>query len=310
MWDDLTNQLAVPYALPDLLADMDGGHHVVATVYAECTSHWRDDGDPALRPVGETQWIAGQVLPRGVMDAIIGYADLRSGAATRPILEAHREAGRGRFAGVRHSTAWDPHPDVPNTAREVPPRTLVSADFVEGVRLLGELGMTFDAWIFFHQIPELAQLAAAAPDTRIVLDHLGGPLCIGPYAADRPAMLATWREHLAAAAARENIVLKIGGLGFPWFVPDEVCAQLTDSDAIADYWRREVEYAIEVFGPRRCMFESNFPVDSRVADYVTYWNAMKKLTVGHSPSERAEMYVGTAMRTYGIPRDDTNRTPP
>lgn len=300
LWDDLTNPLATEYPLPRLEADLAGGHRVVGTVYAECTSHWRTDGPEEFRPVGETEWVTSLEVPDGVMGAIIGYADLRRGRGARPVLEAHRDAGGGRFAGVRHSTSWDEHPDVPNTAREVPPRTLVSEDFVEGVRLLGDLGMTFDAWMYFTQLPDLVDLAARAPAATIVLDHLGGPLGVGHYASRREEMLPVWRRHLAAVAACPNVTLKVGGLGFPYFLAPEVAEGLRSSDALVEFWRPQVEFAIETFGPDRCMFETDFPVDAHAADYVTLWNAFKKLSARYSPAERSALHGGTAARIYGL----------
>lgn len=300
LWDVLTNPLATWYTLPELLNDLAGGHQVLGTVYAECTSHWYPDGDEYFRPVGETSWIAGEDLPPGIMAAIVGYADMRLGKAVRGVLEAHVEAGNGRFAGIRHSVSWDPHNDVPNTAREVPPQTMISEPFIEGVQLLGEMGLTFDAWMYFHQLPELVQLANAAPQTTIILDHLGGPMGMGYYARHRNEMLSQWRENLRQVAAMPNVVLKVGGLGFPYFVPQEIGATLTNSDLFAAYWQEEVDFAIDCFGPERCMLESNFPVDSRVADYVTLWNALKKLTVAYSPSERTALCSGTADRIYAV----------
>lgn len=300
LWDDLTNPLATEYPLPQLITDLAGGHRVVASVYAECTSHWRSTGPAEFRPVGETEWVASLEVPAGVMAGIIGYADLRGGRSVRPVLEAHREAGGRRFSGIRHSTSWDPHPDVPNTAREVPPRTLTTPGFIEGVRLLGELDMTFDAWMYFHQLADVVALANHAPDTTIVLDHLGGPIAIGPYASARADMVASWRTHLQEVARRPNVVLKVGGLGFPYFLTEAVATRLRGSDELAEFWRPEVEFAIEAFGPERCMFESDFPVDAHATDYVTLWNAFKKLSAGYSDTERRALLSGTASRTYQL----------
>lgn len=305
LWDDLTNPLATPYPLPSLLADLHGGHRVVATIYAECSDHYYAEGPEELRPVGETASIADRELPSGIMAGIVGYADLRLGAAVEPVLQAHRVAGRGRFRGVRFSTAWDPNSDVPNTARRVPPGILLHPAVVEGVRVLASLGMTFDGWMYFHQIPELIELARAVPEAKIVLDHLGGPVGIGTYARDRGAMLAQWRHNITEASREPNIAIKIGGLGFPWFVPNGVAAKLTDSDRIAAYWRPEVDHAIDAFGAERCMVESDFPVDGRLCDYVTLWNAFKKLTMDRTPEERSALFVETAARVYGVPVPET-----
>ncbi len=301
IWDDLTNPLATYYPLTRLIEDVTGGHNVVGSVYLECTSHWRAEGPEEFRPVGETEWILQSQMPHGIMAGIVGYADLRRGRAARPVVEAHIDAGRGRFRGIRHSTSWSPYPDVPNTAREVPPGTLTSPDLIDGVRMLGELGLTFDAWMYFDQLPELVHLAKAAPDVRIVLDHLGGPLAIGPHREHRAEMLAVWRSNLARVAELDNVLLKVGGLGMSYLVGDERTAQgLRGSDALAAHWRDEVQFAIDAFGPARCMLESNFPVDSYVADYVTLWNAFKKLTSGYSADERRALFHDTAVDAYRL----------
>ncbi|MCU1556730.1 MAG: amidohydrolase family protein [Microbacteriaceae bacterium] len=300
VWDDLSNPLATHYPLDSLLGDLRAGHNIVASVYAECSDHYRVDGPEELRPVGETEAVAAADAPPGVMAAIVGYADMRLGRAVRPVLEAHREVGRGRFSGIRHSTAWDPHPDVPNTSRLSPPGLLVTPSFVDGVRMLGELGMTFDAWMYFHQLPELMTLARRAPNTQIIVDHLGGPAGIGYYATHRDEMLSTWRRNISALALMPNVAIKIGGLGFPWFLPDEVSAGLVDSDAIAEYWRSEILHCIDSFGPGRCMFESDFPVDGRLCDYVTLWNSFKKASSDLDPSERDAVFRGSAARIYRI----------
>lgn len=300
LWDDNAHPLATYYSTEEVLADLAGGHHIVGTVYAECSSHYRTDGPVELRPVGETEWVMGHAFPPGILGSIVGAADLTLGDRVGEVLDEHRVAAGERFAGIRHRTAWDPHPDVPNTAIPTPPGTLVQPGFIDGVRELGKRGMPFDAWMFFGQLPELLTLARAVPETTIVLNHLGGPLGIGPYARHRDEMLAFWRAGIRSVGALENVMIKIGGLGFPYFVPDEVVATLLDSQSIADYWKDEVRFCIDAFGPDRSMGESDFPVDSRLCDYVTLWNALKRLTEYLSPSERDAVLRGTAARVYGM----------
>ena len=79
------------------------------------------------------------------------------------------------------------------------------ADFRRGLAALGRAGLSFDAWLYHPQIPELAALARAQPDVPIVLDHLGGPLGIGPYAGRRDEVLADWRPSMAELAGCPNV---------------------------------------------------------------------------------------------------------
>lgn len=301
VWDDLTLPVATLYPTDRLLRDLNGGHRIVATVYAECTSHWRQDGPEEFRPVGETEWITRQELPSGVMAGIIGYADLQVGArAARPVLDAHLDAAGGRFRGIRHSTAWDASRAVPNTVRMVPPGTLTSDAFIDSARLLGQLGLTLDTWIYAPQMPELIELAQAVPEVDIVLDHLGAPLAVGPYATKRKETLAEWRRNLREVAKQKNVSLKIGGLGFHLLLAEGDRDRVKSSTALASHWQTEVDFAIDTFGPSRCMFESNFPVDSYAVDYVTLWNAFKKMSAAYSPQERAALFHGTAARVYDL----------
>lgn len=304
LWDDNAHPMATHYSTEELTYDLSGGHRVVGTVYAECSSHYRTDGPDQLRPVGETDWVMSHDFPPGILGSIIGAADLMLGARAGEVLDAHRAVAGDRFAGVRHRTAWDPHPGVANTAIPVAPGTLVQPEFIDGVRELGKRGMTFDAWMYFGQLPELVTLARAVPETTIVLNHLGGPLGVGPYASHRADMLEFWRAGIRTLAGLENIVIKIGGLGFPHFIPDDVIARLNGSQEIADYWSDEVRFCIDAFGPERSMCESDFPVDSRLCDYVTLWNVFKLLTSDLAPAERDGVLRGTASRVYSFPSDE------
>ena len=171
----------------------------------------------------------------------------------------------------------------------------------EGLACLAPLGLTFDSWIYHTQIGELTDLARAFPDTLIVLDHLSGILGIGPYAGRREATFEEWRRSLVEFAACPNARVKLGGLGMALFgFGFHEQARPPTSGQLAEAWRPYVETAIELLGPERCMFESNFPVDKASCGYGNLWNAFKRITADYSVSEKAALYSETARRTYRL----------
>lgn len=288
------------YTPEELAADTGAGHAVRATVFLECSACYRGEGPEALRPVGETDWLSG--LPADLMPAaIVGHADMLLGAGAGAVLDEHVAVGGARFRGIRHPVAWDASPDVPGTSRATPPGALADPAFRAGVAEVRERGLLFETWGYFHQLSDLAELAAAEPELEIVLDHLGGPVAVGPYAADRPAMLAAWREALARVAEHSNVHLKLGGIGFaPLLHAATLGPPPLTSEALAAFWKPELEFCVRTFGAERCMCESNFPVDRETCDYVALWNALKRATSGLAPSERAHLMSGTARRIYGL----------
>jgi L-fuconolactonase len=296
---------AAPYTLEDLRADTGSGHNIVRTVFAECHSQYRADGPVELRPVGEVAWVASVAADadrRGdgpPIAGIVGHADLTLGAAVQPVLEALDEAGQGRFCGVRHNTAWDDTPMGNNAVRD---GLLAEDAFRDGVRTLGRLGFSFDAMAYHTQLGAVADLAQACPDVRIVVNHLGIPLAGGPYRGRADEVRARWRAGLTEVAACPNAVLKVGALirplsGEKW----DRRGVLATSEEIAAAWRDEISFAIETFGPARCLFESNFPVDKACYGYVEVWNAFKRLTAACSADEKRDLFHDTAARAYGLP---------
>ncbi len=299
------------YLLDELLADLRTGHDVRATVYVQSArSLLRADGPPAMRAVNETEFANGvaAMCASGTYGgvracaAIVGAADLRLGDAVRPVLEAHLRAGGERFRGIRHIATWDPDPTMLNPAYAPAEDMLDSPGFRAGFAHLGALGLSFDAWLYFHQIPRLVALARAFPATPIVLDHCGGILGIGRYAGQRDAVFATWYGHMRDLAACPNVMVKLGGLGMrlPGF-GFEQRAQAPSSVVLAEAWRPWMERCIELFGPSRCMFESNFPVDKGSYAYAIGWNAMKRIAAGASAEEKADLFWRSAARFYRLP---------
>lgn len=298
------------YLLDDMLADIRSGHDVRATVFVQARAMHRADGPEAMKPVGETEFangIAAMCASGGyggvrVCAGIVGHADLRLGDAVRPVLEAHIRAGGDRFRGIRHTATWEPEPALLNPAYQPAEDMLDSADFRTGFAHLAPLGLSFEAWLYFHQLPRLTKLARAYPGTPIVLNHCGGILGIGRFAGRRDEVFAEWSRHMRDLASCPNVMVKLGGLGMrlPGFGLDQG-AVAPSSAQLAEAWRPWMEACIEIFGTSRCMFESNFPVDKGGFGYATGWNAFKRLAQAASAAEKADLFWRSATRFYRLP---------
>ena len=297
------------YLLDDLLADTQAGHNVVATVFVQCRAMHRADGPEALRPVGETEFVNGVAAMSAsggygasrICAGIVGTTDFRLGDGVQDVLEAHIRAGGGRFRGIRHISAHDVDPTFGNPNYAPPAGMLGQADFRQGFSRLAPLGLSFDAWMYHPQLDELTSLARAFPDTRIVLDHVGGPLAIGAYAGKRNEVFPVWAKSIRQLAECPNVHVKLGGLGMR--INGYDFAENSDpptAQILADSWRPYIETCIAAFGTSRCMFESNFPVDKGSYSYVAYWNACKILAKGASAEEKANLFSRTAARFYRI----------
>src|SRR5215472_11172344 len=179
------------YLLPELLADTASGHNITATVYLEWLSMYRTQGPVELRPVGEVEFANGVAAMAAsgtygrtqVCAGIVGYADLALGAPVEKVLQAMIEAGGGRFRGIRFITASHPAQAAWGSAVIRPEGLLMNPKVREGFARLAPLGLSFDAWMYHTQLGELVDLARAFPDTQIVLDHVGGPIGLGPLPA-------------------------------------------------------------------------------------------------------------------------------
>ncbi|HLY58485.1 MAG TPA: amidohydrolase family protein [Stellaceae bacterium] len=296
------------YGFEEVLADAMRGHNVRATVFMECTAMYKPDGPEPLRSVGETEYVNGVAAmsysgilgPRGICAGIVSATDFRYGDEVATVLEAHIRAGGGRFRGMRQQSQHDEH--IGSLARRAPPPgLLLDAKFRRGFACLAPLGLTFDAYLYHTQLGELADLAAAFPGTGIVLDHAGTPLGIGPYAGRRDEVYAAWAESMRALARHDNVSVKIGGLGMPHLGFGFDARERPPSSAeMAAAWRPYVEFCIEAFGPDRCMFESNFPVDKQSGGYVALWNAFKRITASYATVEKSALYWTTACRVYRL----------
>jgi L-fuconolactonase len=297
------------YLLPELLADTASGHNITATVYLEWLSMYRAAGAAEMRPVGEVEFANGVAATAAngtygktkVCAGIVSYGDLMLGERVEPVLEAMIAAGGGRFRGIRYITASHPDEAARGSSINRPEGLLLDPKLREGFARLAPLGLSFDAWMYFTQLGELVDLAQAFPETPIVLDHVGGPIGIGPYAGKRDEVFAEWRRGIQALASCPNVHVKLGGLGMRLFGFDfHTGVMPPSSEELAAAWRPYVETCIEAFGPERAMFESNFPVDKGSGSYQAFWNAFKRIAAGSSTYEKTALFSGTATRFYRL----------
>ena len=297
------------YLFPDLLADIGSGHKIHATMFEQAASMYRADGPEELKSLGETEFVCGVAAmsdsgkfgPTRCIAGMVGYVDLRLGSRAKGLLERHIAVSDGRIRGVRNSSTWSDDPTLKPFASTAPKGLLLDKSFREGFAALVALDLTFDAWMFQTQLSDVIDLARAFPQARIVLNHVGGPLAVGPYAGKRDDAFKTWRDSIKEIAGFPNTYVKLGGLGMkmPGFDFAEK-AEPPSSQDLATAWRPYIETCIAAFGPQRSMFESNFPVDKGSCSYQVLWNAFKRIAAGHSADEKTALFSGAAKKAYRL----------
>ncbi len=295
------------YSPDDLIRDISRGHNIVSTVYIECKSGYYRNGVESLRPVGETENVERLISncknPQNVNLAagIVGFADLKLGDSVIPVLEAHKAASK-RFRGIRNISAWHDSSDFPKGPNDaLHAGLLLDTAFRKGFTYLKRYDLSFDATLFHTQLAELIDLARTFPETIIIIDHLGIPLGVGPYASKKEEVFSVWKQHIAELSKLENVFLKIGGVGIescPYGLKDQ--PQPIRMAAVAQGIRRYCLWGIEKLGVKRCMFESNFPVDGRLLSYGIIWNTFKLITSDFTPEERQSLFHDTAVTAYRI----------
>jgi L-fuconolactonase len=298
----------IVYQVEDLWRDTESGHNIEKTVFVDCSAEYRTDGPEHLKCLGETEFVLEQAKlseegtkGEAIIAAIVSTADLTLGDSVAEVLDQHIELGEGRFRGIRLAAARDPNPEslvLPGQAQE----GLYSLPgFRRGMKVLGDRGLSYDAWHYHHQNQDFLKMARAVPATQIILDHLGSPLGVGPYAGKRDEIFEQWKIDIEAISRCDNVVAKLGGLlmpdnGFGFDKRDGA----PSSDEFVEVQRRYFLHAIECFGPDRCMFASNFPVDKLSIAYPILYNGLKKLVADFSEAEKDAMFYGTAARIYKI----------
>jgi predicted TIM-barrel fold metal-dependent hydrolase len=297
------------YLIEEMAGDIASGHNVIATVYVEARSMYRAGGQEPLRPVGEVEFANGAAAmsasggygPAVICAGIVGHANLLLGEGARAVLEAEIAAGQGRFRGIRHSSAWDADADVAGMYATRPKGLLLDPIFRKGFACLAPLALSFDAWLFHPQIGELTDLARAFPDTKIVLDHCGGPIGIGSYANRREETFPVWKASIQEIAKCPNVVVKLGGLAMRLLGYDFHQRPVPpSSEDAAVAWRPYIETCIAAFGPERSMFESNFPPDKGQCSYQVIFNAFKRIAAPYSEAEKTALFSKTATEFYQL----------
>jgi L-fuconolactonase len=296
------------YLLDEFLTDS-AGHQISDTVYVETQAFARIGGPLVLRPLGEVEFANGigaiganeRYGRCHVAAAIVGYADLTDERVDE-LLDRSLESAPERFRGIRQLTI-EHHNDAPFVHMTHPPRAglLRSAEFARGFRHLAPRGLSFDAAVFHPQLPDLAAIADANPDTTIVLNHLGIAMAMDCDDAGRDAVFLEWRKNLRDLARRPNVMCKITGLALPyWGFKFEMRSEAPTAAELIKAWRPYVETAIEAFTPDRCLIGSNFPNDGTVCDYTTLWSVYKAIIRDYSKDEQWSLLHDAAARIYRI----------
>ena len=299
------------YLLPELWSDTGSGHNIVKTLFVECMAFYYREGLDYLRPVGETEYII-DCCKQSALDpnnatvaGIIAHADLRlageSEEKLREVIHLHTVKSEGLLRGIRHSGARDLYPQDLFIPGNAPLNLYGEESFRKGLSFLAGHGLTYDTWHYHHQNLDFLNLARNVPETTMVLDHFGTPLGVGTYRNHKDEIFHKWKQEISDIARCENVYAKLGGLampdnGFDW----HKAKQPPSSDQFLKAQEKYYMHTIECFGPERCMFESNFPVDRLSISYHVLWNAFKKMTADFSENEKHALFYGTAEKVYSL----------
>ena len=207
----------------------------------------------------------------------VGYANLASPDLEK-VLDGHQQYDA--FRGIRQEAWFDPASTRADMPRE---NMLLDPAWRKGLPKLSSRGLSFDLLVWSHQLKQAAEVFADVPDLQLIVEHTGMPTL------DDDDAMHEWREGLALIAER---------------VPDSVL-KISAMALFAGGWTTErlrpiVLESIELFGPDRCMLGSNYPVDSKIAEYEAIWSGYEDIVGSFSGEERTAIFSGTALRTYRI----------
>jgi hypothetical protein len=237
-----------------------------------------------------------------VAAAIIGWADLTLGDDVGEVLDALEHAGGGFYRGVRTRANSDPDPIAGYGPQGTGPGLLLRDDYRRGLEQVQTRGHAFDLYAFHTQLREVADLARAFPDLPIALNHIGGPIGVGRYAALRDQVYAEWLEGLTEVASCSNVSIKVCGFAISRIaiIPTAPRERPFSSNEVADLCRKWTEPCFEMFGADRCLFGSNFPVDKVALPLLTLVNAMKLLSADLGFDGQQRFFADNARTFYRI----------
>ncbi len=270
--------------------DLDGYVHVEAG--------WEAKG--LLGPVGETEWVDDLDDPPL---SLVAHANLSDTANLDALLDAHAAAS-DRFVGVRDMVAAHPSKRIHNWSGSE--ATLTSPEFESGYRRVGERDLSFDAWVYSNQLRDLSRLVAKAPETRVVLDHMGTPVALaGPFGGlgqtpqQRDSIRRDWYDDLARLAENPQVHLKLSGLymcsiGFG----HHENGGPSSAQQVVDDIGSHIRHGIETFGVDRCMFASNFPMDKVSISYEMLYDAFFEIVSDYSIDDQQKLFADNAARFY------------
>ncbi|RNL77427.1 amidohydrolase family protein [Nocardioides marmorisolisilvae] len=274
----------------------DAGDLPVETV-VHIEAGWADHSPEGT--AGETAWV--ETLPFGTagpaLGAVVCHADPRE-AGIADVLDRNLAASP-RLRGIRCSAAHHPDPGVRDWNDE---GLLSSPDFLRGFAAVAERGLSFEAWVYSHQLPEVVGLAQEYPETTFVLDHYGTPVGLfgprgrrtGHTEADRREILARWSDDIAAVAALPNVVAKHSGLGMPVLGWDGPVSTAQFRDTVAPL----VSRTQELFGAERTLWASNFPMDKPIVPIRGLIEALLEILGPDVDSH--QLLGGNARRVYRL----------
>jgi L-fuconolactonase len=287
------------YLSADFLKDAGHGHNIRRSVVIQSRENYKVGQGGGMTPIEETEFVmkdACTIESRiGVATGFIGYADLTMGDAVASVLESQIALGRGRFRGIRFSRR-------PGTIEGHDAKSVLSeTDFLKGLAKLQDYGLTYELVVRPNQFEELAELAKKFPDTPMIVNHIGWMFNFGHGKKLNEEQIQEWENSILKLVHCNNIYIKLGGLGgsdagFGWSNKAIPPGSAELASQIAPYYL----YCIEKFGVKRCMFESNFPVDKESYSYLVLWNAFKRITKAFSYAERFALFYDTAAQVYHL----------
>ena len=203
---------------------------------------------------------------------VVGWVDLTAWDVPQRLAALRQLPGGGTLVGIRHQVQSEPDP-----------RWLCRADVRRGLAAVGAAGLVYDLLVIADQLPAVIETVQALPDVRFVLDHAGNP----PAGAGCDQ---AWRSHLGELGKATNVAVKLSGLLTRAYPGTVTPGQLSS-------W---ADVLLSSFGPERVMFGSDWPVCTLSAPYHEVVQAAERVTEALSGSESAEVFGGTARRTYGV----------